>query len=158
MTAMNAPGIMTEMQRISEATDAHRLSEAIDRSRAARCEPGGSSPRAFAESMVKALPTKVRIGPHDYQIEIWRHAQIVSNDRLGECSHIEATIRVADSFPTAGRAAETFIHECLHGMYYTMDMRDNDDQERVVSSLGKGIIGLFRDNPWLARWIGEATK
>jgi len=61
------------------------------------------------------------------------------------------------SFASASRAAETLLHEIMHGVYWAYGIDDKDDEERVVSTMAAGLQQVWRDNPELMAWITEAV-
>lgn len=127
-----------------------------------RVETDGRSvsepPRERSQRLIGLLPPVIRIGPHDYAIVVMdRHYSTAQNIDGQHASH-EGLIRISDSFATPSRACEVFVHECLHALFDVFGFRPNDDEERVVDGLSFGLAGLFRDNPWLAGWVGETTQ
>ncbi len=120
--------------------------------------PSPLTPRERAEALVKALPPTVRIGPHDWTIDVMSVEE--SNYRGLDGHHVpsQAKIRIAASFPLPTQVVTTFLHECLHELFDLSELIEGGKEERVVTILATGLVGLFRDNPWLTTWIASAVK
>lgn len=83
-----------------------------------------------------------------------------STDCYGECDNAQSEIRIrADLDPV--KAANTTLHEVLHACYFVGALRDEDNQERIVSVLANQFTQVARDNPrlmeWLAWQLGDAA-
>ena len=89
---------------------------------------------------------------------MWDALVSQSKDRYGECSVLAQEIRIASVFSSGHKAVDTFLHECLHGLWATLALQDEDKQERVISTLATGLTMLHRDNPWLAPWIEKFSS
>lgn len=113
-------------------------------------------PAVRARTLLDSLPDVVRIGAHDYAIQ--RISSFHGEDRFGLCDHVDQAIRMAPhASPTD--LAETFLHECLHAVWRRRALeKSGEGAERVVSTLADALVGLFRDNPWLAGWIAGAVR
>ena len=115
------------------------------------------SVRMTGEEAIDALPSSIRVGPFDFKIERWTAIECADNRRWGECSCLMQTIRIQRSMPSATKAVDTFLHEVLHAIYFAWGIEDEDKEERTVAAIATAWTQIFRDNPWLIRWIGEAT-
>lgn len=116
----------------------------------------GKTEAEFARRLIKKLPSTLRVGAFDFKIEIWASTSAAANNRFGEFSAVEQTIRISEDIATRHKVAHTFIHEALHAAYWVYGVDDGDKEERIVSALSVGIVALFRDNPWLPGWIESA--
>jgi hypothetical protein len=105
---------------------------------------------------IKALPATVRFGPFTFQIKVRSNHAAHAESEWGRCSPIEHIIYMQEDFPTSVKAADTFLHECLHAIFWTYGVRDDDKEERTVSTAATGLVALHLDNPWLAGWISAA--
>lgn len=99
-----------------------------------------------------AFPTVVKIGFIDYSIEDWAPAKAAAAHRYGECDHVALTIRV-DRTHDARMAANTLTHEILHAVWTQSNLKDEDEEERVVSTHANGICAAWRDSPDVFAWI-----
>lgn len=104
------------------------------------------------------LPRRVRVGPFDFKIVIWSPHESHSTGNYGECSTQLATISICREFPTPQKAVDTFLHECLHAIFWAYDIKDEDVEERAVGILATALTALHRDNKWLAPWIEKTVK
>jgi hypothetical protein len=105
---------------------------------------------------IEALPEIIRIGGFDISIQKWNHHQVLGTQRWGEFSSNEQTLRIRLDMPTKFKAVDTLLHEVMHAVFWAYGVEDEDKEERIVASLGSAQVALYRDNPWLLKWIGEA--
>jgi len=110
----------------------------------------------FAKALVERLPDKVRVGPYDFWIEKWPATTASDNQRYGEMSSIEQTIRIQLDMPTRYKALDTFFHEVSHAIFWVYGLGDDDKEEETVSVFGTGMAALYRDNPWILDWVKSA--
>ena len=101
------------------------------------------------------LPAHIKVGPFDVAV-VEIAADVAS--RLREDGDFDGdTIHVA-----AGQhgpaLADTVLHELLHAIFQTFALKDDDDEERIVSALATGIIGVLRDNPNFATWLTDEAN
>lgn len=108
------------------------------------------------DEAVAALPATIKVAGFDFAIAKMNWHEASSKNRWGECSTAEQTIRMQESFPSPYKAVDTFLHECLHAVYWSYSVRDEDKEERIVATFSTALMTLHRDNPWLAKWIGDA--
>lgn len=101
------------------------------------------------------LPKSLRIGPFDFQIIEYHPMSAAACRRYGEFSSMEVCIRID---PQAGcvKTVDTLIHELTHAIYWTYGIDDKDKEERVAGFMGTAWTQIYRDNPDLLRFIGEA--
>lgn len=97
--------------------------------------------------MSLALPKKVRLGHRNYTVEpMHKHGE---GDRYGFCDHDAGSIVLAEHQDKA-EEANTFLHECLHGLYNAYGMKETvgrEKEEVVVNTLANALCGFIRDNP-----------
>lgn len=99
-------------------------------------------------------PSRVRILGRSYSITYVPPSPL-SNAYLGLCDSNAHTITVED-FCAPMELADTVFHETLHGICSSMRLGlDRDTEEKVVSALATGILGVLQDNPEYARWLIE---
>lgn len=101
---------------------------------------------------MQAPPSKVKIGLHDYKIEVWPPHEASSAHRYGECNHVLHIIRV-DTSHTLVQSGETLLHEIIHAVYAVWNIEDDDKEERTVGGLSLGLATVWRDNPDVFAWI-----
>lgn len=102
-----------------------------------------------------AFPTTVRIGYRDFAIEEWDTKQANAAGRYGECDKANGVIRVDTSYGPV-QAAETLIHEVLHGCFHVAGIDDSDAEERTVTHLSSQLTQVFRDNPDVMAYLRSA--
>lgn len=104
-----------------------------------------------------SLPETVRIGYADYKVERWEHHKATAAQRYGENSSHELTLRIDEElFERAPlKAANTVIHEILHGIYWIYGLEDEDKEERIVKVMASAWAQIWRDNPKLVAWLNE---
>lgn len=110
------------------------------------------------QEAVAALPLFMRVGPFDFCITKWTPAQAQGAQRFGECSPCEQEIRIQSNMTSSPKAADTFLHETLHALYWVADLGDGEKEEHVVGHLSSGLVQLYRDNPWLLTWLAQCCS
>ena len=93
------------------------------------------------------LPTKIKVGAYDYQVEDWHSNKSRAADRFGECDRINKVIRVDTSIGV--RSLETLLHEILHAAWFEWNVQKGDDEERCIETLSFALATIMRDNPGL---------
>ena len=81
-----------------------------------------------------------------------------SRGEWGSCALHSFKINVQDSLPSSVKAADTFIHEVGHAVWWMMGLEDADKQERIIGNMAMGWVMVYRDNPWLLGWIADCLK
>lgn len=115
-----------------------------------------SSERAAAA--VKALPSEIKVGAYTYKIVVMGSQESAAKGRYGECASVELRIGIQEWFASPAKAVDTFLHECLHAVFFERGIENEDREERTVGILSTGLTALFLDNPWLPGWISENLK
>lgn len=108
-------------------------------------------------NQMSKLPSKVKIGYREYQIVDWEFLDASAHGRMGEIAHISRRIKIATCHGPV-QAAETLLHEIIHGVFYVWCAADQDDEERTTSLLANGLATVWRDNPDVLAWIDEAMS
>lgn len=103
---------------------------------------------------VAALPEFIRVGPFDFAITKMSENRASSERKYGYCSSIELELAIQRNMPSAQKAVDTFLHEVNHAIYYAYGIADEDKEERTCGTMSTAMVQVFRDNPWLAGWIG----
>lgn len=106
------------------------------------------------EFMLAALPDSVRVAGFDFTIERRHVFESQSLNQWGSFSSIEQKIYIQEVMPSCAKLIDTFWHEISHAIEWAYGIEDGDKEERRVSIYGTAIMTLFRDNPWLAGWLG----
>lgn len=112
------------------------------------------APMTGEQALIK-LPTTIRVGPFDYALLRWTAIEASAAGRWGECSHRECAIRLSVTVPTAIQMADCLIHEVGHAIWFSWNIEEKDETERVVTRMATGWISVYRDNPWLLGWLSE---
>ena len=101
------------------------------------------------------LPEYIKVGPYDISV------RVISSElaaRLKEDGDFDGeTIHIADG-QRGPQLADTILHELLHAIYATFSLKDDDEEERIVSALATGLVGVLRDNPDFARWLIDESS
>lgn len=117
-----------------------------------------TTPQGRGRAAVEALPASVKVGAFDYAIERWSACAAAGARRWGECSHTEYVIRVQVEVPSPVKAAEVFLHELSHAVFYVAGVEDDDKEERIVNLTAPVWLMVYRDNPWLHVWLRDALS
>jgi hypothetical protein len=107
---------------------------------------------------IKALPSEIKVGAYTYKIVVMGSQESAAKGRYGECASVELRIGIQEWFASPAKAVDTFLHECLHAVFYERGIENEDKEERTVGILSTGLTALFLDNPWLPGWISENLK
>jgi hypothetical protein len=102
---------------------------------------------------VNSLPDTIRIGPYD--LEICKVEKIGDEDKyFGMFEGATERITIVLNHPSKTRAADTFLHEIMHAVWYMVHA--SGEEEQTVSALSTGLILAFKDNKWLHDWLKKA--
>lgn len=102
----------------------------------------------------KTCPDTIRVFGRTYSFN-YETAGGLGQDRVGSCDNIHQIITI-DGNQSLVEEADTVLHEVLHAIFYTMKIGlDLDTEEKCVSALATGLIGVIQDNPEWAQWIIE---
>lgn len=104
------------------------------------------------------FPKTIRIGPFTVPVVV----KDVPKDEEGRILFGQytalATIELNTIAPNPIHAADTVIHEVLHGLYGNAGLGPMCQEEQVVSVLSTGLVQVLRDNPKLVAWLTKALK
>lgn len=98
------------------------------------------------------LPSQVKIAGMIIQVEEWDHKQGAANMSFGIFSRIEQSIKI-DVHVHVDMLLDTFLHEVNHAIYWIYSLREDDDEERVVSIFATAWAQIFVDNPEVLTFI-----
>ena len=121
--------------------------------------PKKSAPRTKKKDKPIPPPEVVQIGYVDYKI-----IGISSDEaeKLGVNGHFLKEKQEIHYDETLNRTALTnvIIHECIHAIIDMHDLKfkNDDEEEKVVTSISNGMTALFRANPQLLKFIVENLK
>lgn len=101
------------------------------------------------------IPGQVKVGPFRFSVE--RYEQKPTHDAHGYCDTVGLVIGIADDV-VGVRLLDTFIHELTHAMHYAADLKDGDEEERIVTRLAISWAGVLVDNPGLGAWLDELAR
>lgn len=100
------------------------------------------------------LPPVLRIGPFD--VRVVELGATTATEDYGQFSADDLEIRLRRHFVSPAVAADTFIHEVLHAVWWVMNARAKDGEERIVTLLSTGLTQFFRDNPAVLAWLRKS--
>jgi hypothetical protein len=101
-------------------------------------------------------PEKVKVGPYDISVKPLDKSE--EKDNYGTFSSTDLEIRLKEDFKTPHIAADTFLHELLHAVWFVHGIRAKDGEERIVNTLSTGLAQVIRDNPKAFDWIRANLK
>lgn len=89
---------------------------------------------------------KVKIGYKEY--EIVKEPEIIElPDRLmGQILFKEEKIRVSTEYSQT-QQNQSFLHELVHGIFEKLDLRELNDNEKIVNQLATALYEVILDNP-----------
>lgn len=106
-------------------------------------------------SYIESLPDIIRIGPYDIKVEKVERVDGKDDDYANFLA-VEEKLIIIYEFGSKLAAADTVIHELLHGIWKFQHLPKKSEEERTVSVIATGLITIFRDNPKLLKWIENA--
>lgn len=72
---------------------------------------------------------------------------------MGLCDNARQVIYVED-YQTPVEEADTVLHEVLHAIRNMARLEiDPDVEEKMVSTLATGLLGVLHENPEFASWV-----
>ena len=81
----------------------------------------------------------------------------MSNEAYGEFFQKDKAIGI-DGREEGASAANTILHEILHGVVYQWGLSEefsDEKEERIVNSMVNGFTQVLVDNTWLMPWLEE---
>lgn len=105
------------------------------------------------KSYIETLPAIIRVGPFDIQIIKWPQVSATAAHRWGEFSAAEQVIRIDSEMVTPFKAVDSILHEIGHVISWAYDIKDEDKEERRITTMATGWTQVYRDNRWLLQWI-----
>lgn len=99
-------------------------------------------------------PMYVKLG---YRTWIITSSLVLGNEVDGRTDIEDGRILIRPGRP-ADYTAEVVIHELSHAVWSHFDLQDNDEEEKVVTAMGKGWAELLARNPHLVAFLQEALK
>lgn len=92
------------------------------------------------------IPDKVKIGGFNYNVIKKTRVNKGDVEVDGEIFYDQCEIVLRDNMEQAQDYKEmVLLHECLHGIFFSMGLKQDD--EGLISSLGKGLHVFIKDNP-----------
>src|SRR5260370_24752842 len=100
------------------------------------------------------MPRSVRIGPYQFVVEMMSDSDAKGNREFGHCNLIGQRIRLSPGM-TPQKLANTFIHECMHGMHWVSGLSDSSDEEDFTHLTANALCSFWIDNPAAVSWIAR---
>ena len=110
-----------------------------------------------AAALLAKLPDTIRVGPYDFALVRLAMNEAMAKPRLGEFSSRAHRIEIVADAPSKLDALDTLLHEINHAIFWAYQIYDEDKEERTVAMMATAWVQVYRDNPWLIGWIGEAV-
>lgn len=101
------------------------------------------------------LPKSVKIGPFVYRIEAMDEKTSRRESKIGSCEHNLGLIRIAVGGCTQDQIADTVLHEIIHCVWITMNLKNEDAEERTVHGIATGMAMVIADNPLVWAWLRD---
>lgn len=103
------------------------------------------------------LPRSLRIGPYDIPVKITDIKAEEGRILFGTYSAF-GSIELNPIAPNSIHAADTVLHEILHGVYGNAGLSPINDEEQICSAISTGLLQVLRDNPGLVTWLTKALR
>ncbi len=117
--------------------------------------PGGpgravpSSPEAEIIQMTK--PSKVKVGPIDYEIRWMDQVDSDATGCHGYINHPHLVIFLNKDM-NSYKLADSFHHEVSHAILTNANVAEDHKDEDCVYALSRGWVAFWRDNPKTLKW------
>lgn len=110
-------------------------------------------------SYYENMPRSLRIGAHDYSIELmpteWKRDD--GDVVFGEFHEFEQKIMLRSDIKSASMAMEVAVHEIMHVIIHPLNF-EAQQEEQLTQVIGLGLAQVIRDNPALLEWMMEKTE
>jgi hypothetical protein len=103
------------------------------------------------------FPKSLRIGPYDIPVKITDIKAEEGRVLFGTYSAL-GSIELNPIAPNPIHAADTVLHEILHGVYGNSGLGPISEEEQICSALSTGLLQVLRDNPKLVAWLTKALR
>jgi hypothetical protein len=105
-----------------------------------------------------SFPKSIRIGPFTIPVFIKDMPKDEEGRILFGLYTPASSIELNTTAPNAIHAADTMLHEVLHGVYGNAGLGPMSQEEQVVSAIATGLTQVLRDNPKLVAWLTKALR
>lgn len=95
------------------------------------------------------IPKQVKIGCYVYDVLPFDEDIASMKGVYGEINYVDSVIQI-DTSRQDSRQVETLLHEILHGIFDAYNIQPGDDEERVVTTMARGLFQVLRDNQEVA--------
>ena len=93
------------------------------------------------------IPSKVRIGSIDYDVELTDETLVLNAQQsLGIIDYDNTKIRIAKNIQSQQKQEQTFLHEVVHAITREFKIDFTEDEETIVDKLAYGLHQVIRDN------------
>ena len=96
-------------------------------------------------------PKRIRILNLTWQIKFVDKDISNASESLGWCDYEEQIISLYEG-QSRESLSDTFLHEILHAIFFSMVIDPNNDEEKVVSKVSTGLCTVFSNNPKAFKW------
>lgn len=104
------------------------------------------------------IPSKVRIGSIDYDVELTDETLVLNTQQsLGIIDYDNNKIRIANNIQSEQRQEQTFLHELVHGIVHEFKIDFSADEEDVVDRFADGLQQVIKDNLPNTIKVGDIT-
>lgn len=104
------------------------------------------------------LPKSVRIGYLNYKV-----CECDQDELEGDFQCGSQRLRVRTKDRSKAFAANTLIHEIVHGVFFheglkNLDGMTHEREEMLVNCMANGLTQVIKDNPKLIKYLQDALK
>jgi len=96
------------------------------------------------------IPNNIKIGWRDYTVEFIEE-RIDEDEELldGEIDFSNHIIYINNDLLNEDEKIVTFLHEMIHGIFYSQSHLEWGDNEELVGAVSEGLFQIIKDNPRL---------
>ena len=92
------------------------------------------------------IPAKIKVAHHSYDVIAEDRVWASETKYRGCCASQTLTIKF-DKNLLGTRLIETLLHEVLHAIYHEYNIKDEDEEERIITQMSTGLCQVLIENP-----------
>ena len=101
------------------------------------------------------MPTSIRVGYRTFTVSEMDKLEHAKTGSWGTTSLTDGKVCI-HLLGNPEEDGNTLLHEVLHCCYRTMDIQDEDGEERTVTKLANAMSQVWQDNPELIAFLDAA--
>jgi hypothetical protein len=104
------------------------------------------------------LPPYVKVGPFVISVVESDTPELNDQQHWGDFNAGLLRIRVERNVPSEVLRLDTLVHEINHAIYWVYNIKEGDDEERLVNTLSTAWTQVYVDNPEVLSYINQVIE